>query len=82
MSPDEKYNTDVTYRTMVDSMTQMIRECHFTPSEMREMAIMASINYELRYAQRIHKMMPDDVKKALDVLHKYRKGTHEPLVTR
>lgn len=45
-TPKEKYLNDNHYRTMVDMMVSCIDKCNFTPSELREMAILASIIYE------------------------------------
>jgi len=45
-TPREKYLNDNYYRTMVDMMVSYIDKCQFTPSELREMAILASIIYK------------------------------------
>lgn len=43
----ERYKTDPNFRYLVDTMTKAIIDCQFTPSEMREAALLASINYEM-----------------------------------
>ena len=42
----DKYRNDVSFRQLVDLMVGQISEAHFTPSEMREAAMVASILYE------------------------------------
>lgn len=45
-TPKEKYQNDTSYRMLVDWMVSHIHQCNFTPSEMREAAMFASIIYE------------------------------------
>ena len=45
-SARDRYYTDSTYKGVVDMMTHMLHTAQLTPSEMREAAILASINYE------------------------------------
>lgn len=47
-SPREKYLTDNMYHRLVDMMVDQINQCNYTPSEMREAAVLASIIYEER----------------------------------
>ena len=42
-----KYDTDVSYKQLVDMMTHQIASHRYSPSEMREAAVLASINYEM-----------------------------------
>ena len=48
-TPRDKYLNDPQFRSLVDMMESYINNVHFTPSEMLEAAVMASINYEMRH---------------------------------
>lgn len=45
-TPHDKYMNDSHFRYLVDMMVSHIMQAQFTPSEMREAALMASIKYE------------------------------------
>ena len=47
-SPREKYLNDPEYHNLVRMLEQFIEQARFTPSELREAAVLASINYEMR----------------------------------
>jgi len=68
-TPREKYRNDPKYRYMVDSMVAAIHKCHYTPSEMREAAVLASIIYdESRIREYRIPMIPKSVENALEVM--------------
>ena len=46
MSPRERYYNDPAFHTLVDIMIHAIMENNYTPSEMRDAALLASIRYE------------------------------------
>lgn len=46
ITPQEKYLTDPDYKMLVDWMVAHIEKCNYTPSEMREASILASIKHE------------------------------------
>ncbi len=48
-SPREKYMNDPEYHELVNVLENFIERAQFTPSELREAAVLASINYEMRH---------------------------------
>ena len=46
MSANERYSNDPQFRALVDNLHNHIREAKFTPTEIREAAILAQIHYE------------------------------------
>lgn len=51
MSPKEKYMNDPEYNHLVQTLEQLIHQARFTPSELREACILASINYEMQHVR-------------------------------
>jgi len=45
-APEEKYLTDPEYHKFVNAIELLIRKARFTPSEIREMCMLACIHYE------------------------------------
>ncbi len=52
-SPREKYQNDPDYHHLVCTLEGLIEQARFTPSELREACILASINYEMRHVRDI-----------------------------
>ena len=50
-SPREKYMNDPEYHRLVDMLEHFIESARFTPSELREASVLASINYEMRHVR-------------------------------
>ena len=73
-SPRERYETDPAYHQMVQAMEGMIEQCHFTPSELREMAILAAIHVEMRVVPEYHL---GQVSEALKTLRDFRDGQEQ-----
>lgn len=69
-TPRDKYLTDNHYKVLVESMVNQIEQCNYTPSEMREAAILASIMYEERHI-RYTTVINEDIDKALRGLYKW-----------
>jgi len=47
-TPKEKYMNDPEYNRLVNMLENLIAQAQFTPSELREACVLASINYEMR----------------------------------
>jgi len=47
MSPEQRYQMDPWFHKLVDMLAHFIIEAKFTPSELREAAILAATRYEL-----------------------------------
>lgn len=45
-TPQGRYNRDPAFRTLVDSLEKSVWECLYTPTELREAALLAVIHYE------------------------------------
>lgn len=72
-TPKDRYDNDPTYRQMTDLMESMLVAYQFTPSEMREMAIMASMHFEMRYGMRNYfQSVPHKVNEAFKQLEDFR----------
>ena len=64
----DKYNNDPMFHTMVDHMVSFVQSCQFSPSEMREAAMLASIIYEEHnYSSMVY--VERDIEEALRFLH-------------
>lgn len=50
-TPRDKYMNDPEYHQLVDTLEHFIERAQFTPSELREAAILACINYEMRHVR-------------------------------
>ena len=68
-SPRDKYMNDPEYNHLVCMLESLIEQARFTPSELREACVLASINYEMRH---IRDMQIDPrVESALKTLDDY-----------
>jgi hypothetical protein len=50
-TPREKYLNDPEYHQLVTMLESFIERAQFTPSELREAAVLASINYEMHHVR-------------------------------
>ena len=50
-SPREKYLNDPEYHNLVRMLENFVETARFTPSELREAAVLACINYEMRHVR-------------------------------
>lgn len=68
-SARERYQTDPQFHQLIDMMTAAIERCDFTPSEMREAALLASIQYEELHIRTRYVVRPE-LEEALAVVHR------------
>jgi len=66
----ERYYNDSAFAALVNMMTAHIEQCHYTPSEMREASILASIIYEERNLNRMVIPIEMEIEEALRVIRK------------
>ena len=71
-TPKDRYQRDNHFRALVDMMVGHIRQCNYTPSEMRDASILASIIYEETTIRRIIvPEIPKAVEECLGALRKW-----------
>ena len=73
-TPIDKYQEDNNFRSLVDMMTSYIVNCEFTPSEMRQASILASIRYEQMRIRPIIIPRTRKLEEALKIMHEFETG--------
>ena len=68
--PRDRYLTDSLYKAIVDQMTYLLNTAQLTPSEMREAAVLASINYENMRIRQYHIKLTPELHAELEEMHK------------
>lgn len=68
-TPREKYMNDVEFHNLVNHLESLISRAHFTPSELREACVLASINYEMRHIRSFQ--IDPELDHALRILDKF-----------
>lgn len=72
LSLKSKYDDDPQYRQCVDMMEHLIHQHQFTPSELREMAVLACIHYEMRNPNPRSFIISKEVEGSLRTLQEFR----------
>lgn len=70
-TPRERYHNDADFKVLVDLMVTQIIQCKYTPAEMREAAILASIIYEEHNLSVNPILLNDKVERQLREIHEY-----------
>lgn len=68
-TPKDKYMSDPEYNNLVNMLESLIERAHFTPSELREACILASINYEMRHIR--DNQLDPRVRNAFETIDKF-----------
>lgn len=63
MDMRDRYTYDATFRNLVDTIRIMIENGNFTPTEIREAAMLAQIMYEERHIKPITLDSIDEIRK-------------------
>jgi len=66
----DRYYSDQAFRALVNMMVAHIQDCHYTPSEMREAAIMACIIYEEHNMRDMIFPIEPEIEEALRIIRK------------
>lgn len=77
-TPRDKYMNDPEYHHLVNHLTSLIERAHFTPSELREACVLASINHEMKHIRSFQ--IDTELQHAFSVLDKW--STHNPRLRR
>lgn len=54
MTPEQRYLNDNQFRHLVDYMENFIHQAQFTPSELRDAAMLGAIHYEMKTVRPRH----------------------------
>jgi phenylpropionate dioxygenase-like ring-hydroxylating dioxygenase large terminal subunit len=67
----DRYHNDPDFHRLVDHMVSAIYSCQYTPSEMREAALLASIIYESQNIREHLYMVTPELEQALATIRRY-----------
>lgn len=63
MTPQERYARDPDFHKLVDLLTNFVIRCEFSPTELREAAVLAAIRYEQQYARPVYVKEGDSLRR-------------------
>jgi len=72
--PQQKYMRDATYKALVDMMENVIHRADFSPSEIREAAMLACIHFEIYRIHNYRIPLDKTAEQALDALGTFVSG--------
>lgn len=68
-TPQARYHREPGFRTLVDMMEHMVHSSRYSPSELREAAVLASIHYEMRVVRQYHVRITPKIEAHFKALH-------------
>jgi hypothetical protein len=72
-TPEDRYRQDTNYRHLVSSLEALIARVKFTPSEVREAAMLACVHHEMRQMNSgDHAEIPEEVNQAMERVRRWR----------
>jgi len=71
-TPEQKYSNDPEYNRFVDMVESFLEHAQFTPSEVREMCMLACIHHEYRKPK--PRLVHPELEKALATMEYFRTG--------
>jgi len=73
-SPQERYLSDPMFYQFTNMLESFLHKAEFTPSEIRECAILACIHYELKSVKQTGIVVPESICCALDIFKRWSEG--------
>jgi hypothetical protein len=70
-TPRDKYHNDPQFNSLVNLLESFIYSAQFTPSELREACVMASINYEMKHIGTLRFEIDRSVASAFNIIESY-----------
>ena len=77
MTIREKYLSDTQFHALVDIMVAHIEQANFTPTEMRQAAVLASIIYSQRHVRRVYPVT-EEMERVLRALNNFIESEDQP----
>ncbi len=75
MSAHERYKTDAQFRFLVDAILGALHQAEYTPSEVREAAILACIKYEMTHLKAMRMTLDHEAGRHLQALESWMLAT-------
>jgi len=69
LAPEVRYQRDPQFKVLVDTLTHAIIACDYTPTEIREAAILAAIRYEQIHSRPSYLISPSGDFRRVDSYH-------------
>lgn len=63
MTPEQRYQQDAKFHTLVNWLLSQIIDCQYSPTELRDAVMLAAIRYELYHSQPSFKVQADAIQR-------------------